>query len=137
MTATTKSPFPKRLLLLMLVYALLSLTCFIGGFAVMFAMLTIMMLMAIMARHKAGLWLLRGYAIFGLVSSSLLPYVLDLNPQLLQQLQQSRIWPYLANIPGWSIIAVLILLTMLQLWVVFTPKVGAVFERNINFNIMQ
>ncbi|MCL1073840.1 hypothetical protein [Shewanella dokdonensis] len=137
MTAPTKTPLPKRLLALMLVYAILALSGLFYGRGVILSLLTLMMLLAIMARHKAGLWLLRGYAIIGLVGSTLLPYLLDINPQLQQQLQQSALWHSLDSIPGWLSVGLLIALTMLQLWLVFSAKVSHFFKREINFNIMQ
>ncbi|MBO1270348.1 hypothetical protein J3L11_01585 [Shewanella sp. 4t3-1-2LB] len=137
MTAPTQSPLPKRLLALMLVYAILALSGLLYGRGVILSLLTLMMLLAITARHKAGLWLLRGYAIVGLTGSTLLPYLLEINPQLQQQLQQSQLWHYLDSVPGWLSMGLLIALTMLQLWLVFSAKVSRFFCRDINFNIMQ
>ena len=137
MTAPTQRPLPKRLLALMLVYAILALSGLFYGRGVILSLLTLMMLLAITVRHKAGLWLLRGYAIVGLAGSTLLPYLLEINPQLQQQLQQSQLWHYLDSVPGWLSVGLLIALTMLQLWLVFSAKVSRFFCRDINFNIMQ
>ncbi|MFQ6371361.1 hypothetical protein [Shewanella sp. YIC-542] len=138
MTQTMQHPpLPKRLVLIMLGYAALSLWGLWSGTGVMLALLSILMLLAISIRHKAGLWLLRGYAITALAASTTLPYLLQQNPALYQQLQHSGLWPYLQHIPGWLSISVLIVLSMLQLWLVFTAKVSAFFQRNVNFNLMQ
>lgn len=81
--ATESYAIPKRLLLLMLLYIAASVSGLIAGQGVVFCLLTLIMVLAVLARHQAGLWALRFYTLAQLTLVSFLPYILD----------QATVWP--------------------------------------------
>ncbi len=81
--ATESYAIPKRLLLLMLLYIAASVSGLIAGQGVVFCLLTLIMVLAVLARHQAGLWALRFYTLAQLALVSFLPYILD----------QATVWP--------------------------------------------
>ncbi|AZQ09523.1 hypothetical protein [Shewanella khirikhana] len=133
---TTNSPMPKRLIVLMLLYVAAAVSGLVAKQGVLFCLLTLLMVVAVFARQKAGLWFLRGYTLVQLGMVSLLPFILD-------QGDDVATGPNTLNLAGmpfeasdYAIFAVLIGFCALQVWLVFTPKVGQFFNRAQNFNLM-
>ncbi|KFZ38349.1 hypothetical protein HR45_07635 [Shewanella mangrovi] len=127
---------PKRLLLLSIIYTVLAVVALIYGVAVIPALLLLMLVLSIFARHQATGWILRGVAVFMLLGVSTMPYLLEQNPQLASQWQQLVGAAAVASMPSWLLFTLALVLTMLQLWLVLTPKVSRWFQRRNNFNIM-
>ncbi|ABL99051.1 hypothetical protein SHAM105786_07955 [Shewanella amazonensis] len=130
------TPMPKRLIALMLLYTAAAVSGIVAKQGVIFCLLTLLMVVAVFARQRAGLWFLRGYTVLQLAMVSLLPFILD-------QGDDVATGPNTLNLAGmpfeasdYAIFAVLIGLCMVQVWLVFTPKVGKFFNRAQNFNLM-
>ncbi|WP_417761239.1 hypothetical protein [Shewanella sp.] len=131
-----KFTMPNRLILLCIVYSVLALTALVNGVAVVPALLLLMVVLSIFAKQQATGWILRGLAVFILLSVSMAPYLLQQNPQLAQAWQTWWSNSVLATVPQWAIFAAALLLSMLHLWLLFTAKVTQWFQRKNSFNIM-
>lgn len=135
--ATESYAIPKRLLLLMLLYIAASVSGLIAGQGVVFCLLTLIMVLAVLARHQAGLWALRFYTLAQLALVSFLPYILDQGNSVATGPNTLNIAGMELKAPDWAIFGFLIGFCMLQVWIAFTPKVKAFFKRKMNFNLMQ
>ena len=131
-----KLAIPKRLLLLSVIYCALALLGFMSGAAVIPALLLLMLALSIYAKQQATMWILRGLAVFLLLSVSMMPYLLEQNPQLAELWQSWLTSSVLAQWPSWSVFAIALIGSMLHLWLLFTAKVSRWFARKNNFNIM-
>ncbi len=131
-----KLTMPKRLLLLCGVYCMLAATALINSVAVVPALLLLMIVLSVFAKQQATAWILRGLAVFTLLSVSMAPYLLQQNPQLADAWQTWWTSSVLAVVPQWGIFVVALILSMLHLWLLFTAKVGQWFQRKNTFNIM-
>ncbi|QSX34680.1 hypothetical protein JYB87_05435 [Shewanella avicenniae] len=127
---------PKRLLLLSIIYSIAAMLGLVSGKAVVPALLLLFLVLSIFARQQATGWILRGLAILALLALSLMPYLLEQNPPLAEQWQQWLNNSPLAALPNWLLFSLSGIVAMLQLWLLFTPKVGRWFQRKNNFNIM-
>lgn len=127
---------PKRLLLLSGLYCVLALCAFISGVMVIPALLLVMLALSIFAKQQATVWILRGLAVFLLLSVSMAPYLLEQNPQLTELWQSWFAGSVFAHWPQWSVFAIALVVSMLHLWLLFTAKVSQWFQRKNNFNIM-
>jgi len=136
-TATESYAIPKRLLLLMLLYIAAAVSGLIAGQGVIFCLLTLIMVLAVLARHQAGLWALRLYTLVQLALVSFLPYILDQGDSVATGPNSLKITGFELKVPDWAIFSFLIGFCMLQVWIAFTPKVKAFFKRKMNFNLMQ
>ncbi|WP_432653786.1 hypothetical protein [Shewanella jiangmenensis] len=131
-----KSPMPKRLIALMLLYTLASVSGLVAKQGVLFCLLTLLMVLAVFARQKAGLWFLRGYTLVQLGMFSMLPFILDQGENVATGPNTLKLGSLQIEASDHTIFGVLILFGALQVLLVFTPKVGRFFTRDPNFNIM-
>ncbi|WP_394129684.1 hypothetical protein [Shewanella maritima] len=139
--STKPSPFPKRLIILMLVYILTSVSGLIsiGTLAeqsALFCVLTLMMVVAILGRQKAALYLLRAYAVVQLALFSFLPIIMYDPDNLVAGPTTFEIGQYHLIMSDWIIFTVLIALGVWQVWVGFSGKVASCFNRKVNMNII-
>ena len=132
---------PKRLMGLMLVYTLLSISGLISTQSLselssMLCILTLLMVVAIMGKQKAALYLLRVYCLLQLMIYSMLPIImydpdnLDTSPTTMD------FGVFQTVVPDWLLYGVLIAVGMLQVWISFNAKVKMWFKSRINFNII-
>ncbi|MBT1444468.1 hypothetical protein KJI95_07995 [Shewanella sp. JM162201] len=127
---------PKRLIALMLLYTLASVSGLVAKQGVLFCLLTLLMVLAVFARQKAGLWFLRGYTLVQLGMFSMLPFILDQGENVATGPNTLKLGSLQIEASDHTIFGVLILFGALQVLLVFTPKVGRFFTRDPNFNIM-
>jgi hypothetical protein len=126
---------------LMLVYTLLSISGLIATQSLselssMLCILTLLMVVAIMGKQKAALYLLRVYCLLQLMIYSMLPIImydpdnLDTSPTTMD------FGVFQTVVPDWLLYGVLIAVGMLQVWISFNAKVKMWFKSRINFNII-
>ncbi|GGQ10411.1 hypothetical protein [Shewanella litoralis] len=140
-TDAAKPSIPKRLIALMLVYVITSVGGLIAAqsmseLSAMLCLLTLMLVLGIVGRQKAALYLLRVYCLLQLMLYSMLPIVmydpdnLDAGPTTVD------FGVFQTVVPDWILYSVLIAVGMLQVWISFNTKVKAWFKSRINFNII-
>ncbi|MXR68006.1 hypothetical protein [Shewanella insulae] len=132
-----KAKLPKRLLALLLVLTLASISGLMAEQGVLFCMLTLLMVIAVLGRQKAGLYMLRGYTIIQLGLVSLLPVILYDPDNLVAGPSTFHLGDWQGKLPDWLVFTVLILLAVLQVWIAFTPKVKAYCHIKNSMNIMK
>ncbi|QYK00686.1 hypothetical protein [Shewanella psychrotolerans] len=135
--ATVKTKLPKRLLALLLFLSIASISGIVAKQGVLFCILTLLMVVAVLGRQKAGLYMLRGYTVVQLGLVSLLPVILYDPDNLLVSPSTFQIGEWQGQIPDYIVFSVLILLSILQVWIAFTPKVKAYCYIKTNMNIMR
>ncbi|QSX41575.1 hypothetical protein [Shewanella cyperi] len=128
---------PKRLLALSLLYAAAAVSGLIAKQGEIFCILTLLMVVAILARQRAGLWFLRGYTLVQLALVSLMPFILDQGSNVSTGPNSLNLGGMELKLSDYAIFAMLILLSMVQVWLAFTPKVAQWFKRTQSFNLMQ
>ncbi|MFT6124537.1 MAG: hypothetical protein ACJAV0_000673 [Shewanella sp.] len=102
----------------------------------MLCILTLMMVLAIIGRQKAGLYLLRVYCLLQLLLYSLLPIIMYDPDNLVAGPTTFDFGLFQAVVPDWLIYSVLITLGIIQVWISFNAKVKAWFKPRMNLNIM-
>ncbi|MCG9753834.1 hypothetical protein L1D40_01180 [Shewanella insulae] len=132
-----KAKLPKRLLALLLVLTQASISGLMAEQGVLFCMLTLLMVIAVLGRQKAGLYMLRGYTIIQLGLVSLLPVILYDPDNLVVGPSTFHLGDWQGKLPDWLVFTVLILLAVLQVWIAFTPKVKAYCHIKNSMNIMK
>ncbi len=135
--AKSKAKLPKRLLALCFFFAIASISGIVAKQGVLFCVLTLMMVVAILGRQRTAMYMLQGYTVIQLGLVSMLPVILyDPDNLVVGNPSIFRLGELEAKVPDYIIFAILILLSMLQVWIAFTPKVKAYFNSKINMNIM-
>jgi hypothetical protein len=130
------SKLPKRLLALLLLYVAASVSGIMAGQGVMFCILTLIMVVAILGRQKSALIMLRGYTLLQLALMCLLPVLLYDPDNLVAGPTTVQLGEWQAKLPDYVIFIILIALSILQVWVAFSPKVKAWFKPKMNMNII-
>ncbi|MBR9726618.1 hypothetical protein G3R48_01265 [Shewanella intestini] len=132
--------FPKRLIILMLVYILASvsglITDAVNKESALFCVLTLMMVVAVFGRQKAALYLLRAYAVVQLLLYCALPVIMYDPDNLVAGPTLFQVGKYYVEVADWVIYTVLIALGLWQLWVGFSPRVKRCFVRKVNMNLI-
>jgi len=128
---------PKRLLALSLLYAVAAISGLLAKQGVTFCILTLLMVLAILARQRAGLWFLRGYTLVQLAIVSLMPFILDQGTNVATGPNSLNIGGMELKLSDYAIFAILIALSMVQVWLAFTARVASWFKQSQSFNLMQ
>ncbi|WP_373681759.1 MULTISPECIES: hypothetical protein [Shewanella] len=132
-----KAKLPKRLMALLALLTLASISGLMAKQGVLFCMLTLLMVIAVLGRQKAGLYMLRGYTLIQLGLVSLLPVILYDPDNLVAGPSTFHLGEWQGKLPDWLVFTVLILLALLQVWIAFTPKVKAYCHIKNSMNIMK
>lgn len=127
---------PKRLAALMAIYAITSGVGLWLDNKNLFCVLTLMMVLAVIGRQKAGLFMLRGYTVIQLALVCLLPVLLQMSDKLADMLTKLKLGGFEFNPESYLQLFILLMISGLQVWIAFTPKVRAYFNRKMNMNIM-
>ncbi|WP_420709389.1 hypothetical protein [Shewanella sp. 10N.7] len=134
--ATEKAVFPKRLIALMAVYVMTSVSGLMAQQGVLLCVLTLLMVLGVAGRQKAALYMLRAYGILQLALYSVLPIIMY-DPDNLVAGPTTVDFGFMQMVlPDWIIFSVLILLAILQVWVSFNKAVFKWFKPRMNFNII-
>lgn len=135
-TPLTQARLPKRLIALLLLYVAASVSGLIAKQGVLFCLLTLLMVLGIVGRQKAGLIMLRGYTLVQLALVSMLPVILYDPDNLVAGPTTVHLAQWQGKFPDYVILIVLIILSLLQVWIAFDKKVKAWFKPKLNLNIM-
>ncbi|MGL5396969.1 MAG: hypothetical protein ACRDBQ_17115 [Shewanella sp.] len=135
-TPLTQARLPKRLIALLLLYVAASVSGLIAKQGVLFCLLTLLMVLGIVGRQKAGLIMLRGYTLVQLALVSMLPMILYDPDNLVAGPTTVHLGQWQGKFPDYVILIVLIILSLLQVWIAFDKKVKAWFKPKLNLNIM-
>ncbi|MGI2173115.1 hypothetical protein [Shewanella ulleungensis] len=140
-TDAGKPRIPKRLIALMLVYVITSVGGLIAAqslseLSAMLCILTLMLVLGIMGRQKAALYLLRVYCLLQLMLYSMLPIIMYDPDNLDSGPTTVDFGVFQTVVPEWMLYSVLIAVGMLQVWISFNAKVKVWFKSRINFNII-
>ncbi|MCG9962737.1 MAG: hypothetical protein ACRDCT_18550 [Shewanella sp.] len=135
-TPLTQARLPKRLIALLLLYVAASVSGLIAKQGVLFCLLTLLMVLGIVGRQKAGLIMLRGYTLVQLALVSMLPVILYDPDNLVAGPTTVHLGQWQGKFPDYVILIVLIILSLLQVWIAFDKKVKAWFKPKLNLNIM-
>lgn len=127
---------PKRLIVLLLLYVVASISGLMAKQGVLFCLLTLFMVIAIIGRQKAGLIMLRGYTLVQLALVSMLPVILYDPDNLIVGPTTVYLGEWQEKLPDYVIFIALIALSLLQVWIAFNGKVKAWFKPKLNLNIM-
>lgn len=130
------SRLPKRLIALLLVYVVASVSGLVAKQGVLFCLLTLLMVIAITGRQKAALIMLRGYTVVQLGLISMLPVIMYDPSNLVVGPTTVHLGEWQGKLPDYVIFIALIILSLLQVWVAFDKKVKAWFKPKLNLNIM-
>ncbi|MCK8043729.1 hypothetical protein MSG37_02435 [Shewanella sp. 1CM18E] len=137
-TPTEKINMPKRLIALLIFLVVISISGLMAKQGVLFCILTLFMVLAIIGKQKAGLLMLRVYTSLQLAIASALPIMLqDPDNMVPSEPSSYAIGSFSMQLPDWFVFGVLIIISLLQVWIAFTPKVSRYFSRAINLNIMR
>jgi hypothetical protein len=136
-----KPHLPKRLIALMIIYTLAAISGLmavnsISELSAMLCILTLMMVLAIIGRQKAGLYLLRVYCVLQLLLYSVLPIIMYDPDNLVAGPTTFDFGFFQTVVADWVIYSVLIALGIIQVWISFNAKVKAWFKPRMNLNIM-
>jgi len=139
--SVAKPHLPKRLIGLMIVYTLSAISGLyaansLSELSAMLCILTLMMVLAIIGRQKAGLYLLRVYCVLQLLLYSVLPIIMYDPDNLVAGPTTFDFGLFQTVVADWVIYSVLIALGIIQVWISFNVKVKAWFKPRMNFNIM-
>ncbi|MGL6124058.1 MAG: hypothetical protein ACRC1W_13860 [Shewanella sp.] len=135
--STVMSPrLPKRLMALLLVFVVASVSGLVAKQGVLFCLLTLLMVIAIIGRQKAGLIMLRGYTVVQLGLISILPVIIYDPDNLVVGPTTVHLGEWQSKLPDYVIFIALIGLSLLQVWVAFDKQVKAWFKPKLNLNIM-
>ena len=129
---------PKRLLLLLVFLVMISISGLMAKQGVLFCILTLFMVLAIIGKQKAGLLMLRVYTSLQLAIASALPIMLqDPDNMVPSEPSSYSIGSFSIQLPDWVVFGLLIIISLVQVWIAFTPKVSRYFSRALNLNIMR
>ncbi len=132
-----KPKLPKRLAALCALLAIASISGIVAKQGVLFCILTLLMVVAVLGRQRTAMYMLQGYTLIQLLLVSMLPVILyDPGNLVVGNPSTFQIGELQGKLPDYIIFALLILLSMLQVWIAFTPKVKAYFNTKVNMNIM-
>ena len=134
--APLRTKLPKRLLALLVLYVVASISGIAAKQGVLFCILTLMMVVAILGRQKAGLILLRCYTVAQLALVSILPVIMYDPENLVAGPTTVAMGSWQAALPDYAIFSVLIALSILQVWIAFNRKVKSWFKATMNMNIL-
>ncbi|MDR8524824.1 hypothetical protein OS136_05615 [Shewanella fidelis] len=139
---TNKEPapvkMPKRLMLLLVFLVMISISGLMAKQGVLFCILTLFMVLAIIGKQKAGLLMLRVYTSLQLIIASALPIMLqDPDNMVPSEPSSYGIGSFSIQLPDWVVFGLLIIISLVQVWIAFTPKVSRYFSRALNLNIMR
>ncbi|WP_228768495.1 hypothetical protein [Shewanella sp. TC10] len=133
---TEKAVFPKRLIALMVVYVITSVSGLMAQQGVLLCALTLMMVLGVAGRQKAALYMLRGYGILQLALYSMLPVIMY-DPDNIVAGPTTVDFGFMQMVlSDWVIFTVLIILALIQVWISFNKAVFEWFKPRMNFNIM-
>ncbi len=132
----TKAVFPKRLMALLAVYVISSVSGLMAQQGVLLCILTLMMVLGITGRQKAALYMLRGYGILQLALYSMLPVIMYDPDNLVAGPTTVNLGFVQMVLSDWVIFTVLIILALIQVWISFNAKVLKWFKPRMNFNII-
>lgn len=132
-----KARLPKRLIGLLLFLSIASISGLVAKQGVLFCLLTLLMVIAVLGRQRAGLYLLRGYTVVQLGLVSILPVLLYDPDNLLTGPSTFQLGEWQGKIPDYLVFGALILLAILQVWIAFTAQVSAYCHVKNNMNIMR
>jgi hypothetical protein len=118
------------------VYVVASVSGLIAKQGVLFCLLTLLMVIAIIGRQKAGLIMLRGYTVVQLGLISMLPVIMYDPGNLVVGPTTVYLGEWQGKLPDYVIFIALIVLSLLQVWIAFDKKVKAWFKPKLNLNIM-
>jgi len=140
-STTVKAKLPKRLTALMLIYAAASISGLLSANSVselssMLCMLTLLMVVAVIGREKAALYMLRGYSLLQLAFYSCLPAIMYDPENLVAGPTTVDFGLFQAVVSDWVIFSVLIFIGAAQVWISFNRKVKAWFKPRQSMNIM-
>ncbi len=127
---------PKRLGALMALYAIASGAWLWLNPGNLFAILILFLVLAVVGRQKAGLFMLRGFVLVQLAIIALLPVLTQLSEQIQQVATRLQLDANSLSASSYLVMFVLVLMAGIQIWIAFTPKVAAYFNRKMNMNIM-
>ncbi|WP_300478062.1 hypothetical protein [Shewanella sp.] len=134
--AAVSSRLPKRLIALLLVYVVASVSGLVAKQGVLFCLLTLLMVIAIIGRQKAALIMLRGYTVVQLGLISMLPVIMYDPGNLVAGPTTVHLGNWHAQLPDYVIFIALISLSLVLVWIAFDKKVKAWFKPKLNLNIM-
>lgn len=135
-TPATNPRLPKRLIVLLLLYVVASVSGLIAKQGVLFCLLTLFMVLGILGRQQAGLIMLRGYTLVQLALVSMLPVILYDPDNLVVGPTTVHLGGWHIQLPDYVIFTILFVLSLLPIWVAFDKKVKAWFKPKLNLNIM-
>ncbi|ARD21527.1 MULTISPECIES: hypothetical protein [Shewanella] len=131
-----KPLFPKRLIALMCVYVITSVSGLMAQQGVLLCILTLMMVLGVAGRQKAALYMLRAYAILQLALYSALPAIMY-DPDNIVAGPTTVDFGFMQMVlSDWVIFTVLIVLALIQVWISFDKAVLKWFKPRMNFNII-
>ncbi|KZK66059.1 hypothetical protein A1L58_05380 [Shewanella baltica] len=134
--AAVSSRLPKRLIALLLVYVVASVSGLVAKQGVLFCLLTLLMVIAIIGRQKAALIMLRGYTLVQLTVISVVAINVYDPGNLVAGPTTVHLGEWQGKLPDYVIFIALISLSLVQVWVAFDKKVKAWFKPKLNLNIM-
>lgn len=135
-TPVPRPRLPKRLIALLLLYVIAAISGLMAKQGVLFCLLTLVMVLGILGRQKAGLIMLRGYTLVQLAMISMLPIILYDPDNLVAGPTTVHLGEWQGKLPDYVIFIFLIIIALLQVWVAFDQKVNAWCKPKLNFNIM-
>ncbi len=124
---------PKRLAILLLLLTLAAISGLVAQQGVLLCALVLLMVIAVLGRQRAGLYLFRGYSIVQLGLISLLP----INLFSANDLAALASVINLDKLPDYLLLTGLILFAVVQVWVAFSNKVSAYCHIKNSMNIMR
>lgn len=128
-----QTTLPKRLIALLLMLTIAAAAGLFVQQGILFCALILLMVIAILGRQRAGLYLLRGYTIAQLGIVSLLPMNLFTSDDVTTLSEVI----HLSSLPSYLLLAGLILLAIVQVWLAFNGKVSTYCHIKNNMNIMR
>ncbi|MGX9463268.1 hypothetical protein ACWXWU_18835 [Shewanella sp. A14] len=136
-----KPRLPKRLIALMVIYTLSAISGLMAAdslsdLSAMLCILTLLMVLAIIGRQKAGLYILRVYCMLQLMLYSLLPIIMYDPDNLVAGPTTFDFGLFQTVVADWVIYSVLITLGIIQVWISFNASVKAWFKPRMNLNII-
>ena len=131
-----KVVFPKRLIALMAIYVITSVSGLMAQQGVLLCVLTLMLVLGVAGRQEAALYMLRAYAILQLALYSVLPVIMY-DPDNIVAGPTTVDFGFMQMVlPDWVIFSVLIALALVQVWISFNKAVFKWFKPRMNFNII-
>lgn len=127
---------PKRLIALLVLYVAASISGLMANQGVLFCAFTLLMVLALIGKQKAGLMMLRGYTIVQLVLVCCLPIILQMPENVQTGPSRFNLAGLQLDLPDYVVFATLIAICAIQVWVAFDKKVKAYFKPKMSFSII-